>query len=260
MKTDRPAPVPVPAPDEDSLLAAEHVLGLLTRSEARAVEARLAGDPAFRARHVLWTEAFARLGQPIPPVDPPADLDCRLRQRLFPDESDGWGRRIGLVPALVSAAIAGGLVLTVSGREGGLPDPTSASPAGARAVPPAATGKGYEAVLRDAGGAAVLRVTFPDHAASLVASRPGDAPAAATPVWLWLLPESGASVLLGPVLDAGPTHFDIPDALPFDLPSIRLVATTAPLDTADPGFPADRVVATGTVLSASFDPVLAPSD
>ncbi|MCC5976031.1 MAG: hypothetical protein JJT81_18550 [Rubellimicrobium sp.] len=243
---------PAPQPDDDSLLAAEHALGLVTRDEARVLDARLARDPAFRAHHVLWTEAFARLGQSIPPVDPPADLEQRLRRRLFPDEAEGWWRRTGLVPALVSAAVAGGLVLAVGGWDARAPwmaEPSEAAAPVARSAVNDQAGRGFEALLRDTEGAAFLRVTFAVQEARLIAERPdGDAPLRTQAIWLWLLAEDGAAVLLGPVLEAGPVHLTLPgEAIP-DLSSMTLAATAAPLDTADAAFPSDRVVATGPVL------------
>ena len=55
------------APDEDDrALAAEYVLGLLDPPEARAVEARLAADPALRAHVAAWSEDLAALALAAP--------------------------------------------------------------------------------------------------------------------------------------------------------------------------------------------------
>ncbi len=103
-------------PETDAPHPAEYLLGLLGPSEVRAFEARLATDPALRARLALWAEDLAALGGDLPAQDPPPDHWPALKRALFPEDSLGWWRRIGLVPALIAAVLAALLVLAVSGR------------------------------------------------------------------------------------------------------------------------------------------------
>lgn len=57
--------------DDDRILAAEYVLGLLSAADRRDVETRLGGDVALRGEVAMWEESFADLAGPIPEVTPP---------------------------------------------------------------------------------------------------------------------------------------------------------------------------------------------
>ncbi|MGI3170798.1 anti-sigma factor [Pseudooceanicola sp. C21-150M6] len=77
--------------DDDRILAAEYVLGLLPPDLARGFEARLDGDAILRARVAEWAEDFASLTDPIAEVPPPAGLWPRIEAALAPPKR----RRIG---------------------------------------------------------------------------------------------------------------------------------------------------------------------
>jgi anti-sigma-K factor RskA len=105
-------------------LAAEYVLGSLDADERRAVEARLAADPAFRAAVAAWEKRLQPLADALPPVAPPAHVRDRVMAAIgtvpaAPSVSDNvvalhrsirrW--RIATAAAGLAAAVLAGVVL-----------------------------------------------------------------------------------------------------------------------------------------------------
>ena len=74
---------PLPKNDEDDLLAAEYVSGLLDLAERSAVEIRLRNDPVFLARIDLWQSHFAGLNDGYAEAPAP-NLLPQIEARLFP--------------------------------------------------------------------------------------------------------------------------------------------------------------------------------
>jgi anti-sigma-K factor RskA len=69
---------------EDSLLAAEYVLGVLDAAGRRAVDARAAAEPGLAAEIGTWERMLAPLALLVPPVEPPAALWPRLERAIAP--------------------------------------------------------------------------------------------------------------------------------------------------------------------------------
>jgi anti-sigma-K factor RskA len=105
-------------------LAAEYVLGSLDSDERRAVEARLAADPAFRAAVAAWEKRLQPLADALPPVAPPPHVRDRVMAAIgtvpaAPSVSDNvvalhrsihrW--RIATAAAGLAAAVLAGVVL-----------------------------------------------------------------------------------------------------------------------------------------------------
>ena len=107
--TDTPPDVP----DDDRILMAEYALGLLGAAQARAVEARMAREPALRRLHSDWAEAFTTM-MAGDDVAPPAHLRARIEKRLFDGAAGrrgpGWFGWLGLF-ATPLAALAVSVVL-----------------------------------------------------------------------------------------------------------------------------------------------------
>ena len=69
--------------DEDiDGLAAEYVLGSLTLSERRNVDARLTHDAALRDAIAAWERRLAPLSDRLPGISPPPDLYARILTRI----------------------------------------------------------------------------------------------------------------------------------------------------------------------------------
>ena len=90
--------------DEDS--AAEYALHLMAPAERAAFEARLAAEPALRARVDFWHDRLSPLDGEFAPAVPPANLFAKVEARLFEPPAP---RRLWwpwLAGGLVAAALA----------------------------------------------------------------------------------------------------------------------------------------------------------
>lgn len=122
----------LPAEDNDDLLAAEYVLGVLDDAERRAAAARAQTDGAFAARVRAWEGRLAPLNAAYPDAPVP-DLLPAIEARLFPSASASpfpSGARGGFAPWRWLAGVATGGVLVLGLAVGltlwrGLPDPVA---------------------------------------------------------------------------------------------------------------------------------------
>ena len=98
--------------DEDSLLVAEHVLGLLDAGSARDVARRIRTEPEM-ARHALfWQTRLAAFDEQFEEHAPPADAFAAIERRLYgasAQPSWGWWNNLALWRSLAAA----GLVVAV---------------------------------------------------------------------------------------------------------------------------------------------------
>lgn len=101
---------PLLAHEEDDLLAAEYVLGVLDLAERGPAEARLRRDPEFARRVTEWENRLAGLNEEFAPAPAP-DLLPALEARLFAREAPrprrGWlGGLLGMATAAALALAA----------------------------------------------------------------------------------------------------------------------------------------------------------
>jgi len=68
-----------PKREDNQLIAAEYVLGVLGVSEWREVEQRIAGDQIFAREVAFWEERLGGLAEGTPAVAPPASAWARNR-------------------------------------------------------------------------------------------------------------------------------------------------------------------------------------
>lgn len=100
---------PIPARDEDDLLAAEYVLGVLDRAERARVEMRIRREPVMAARAAAWEMRLAPLNAGYPEVRAP-NLLPRIERRLFAAERRGW---LALLPGFVAGAASAAALAVV---------------------------------------------------------------------------------------------------------------------------------------------------
>jgi anti-sigma-K factor RskA len=158
--------------EEDDLLAAEYVSGLLDLAERTAVETRARNDAVFAARITDWENRLSDLNEDYAPVPAP-NLMPQIEARLFPTAPKrsllsnlwAWG-----ATAAAALAVVAYLALTPAA-----PDFT--------ATLQAENGLRYEAVITG-GQLTITRVS-------------GDAPDAAHAHELWIIAGDNPPVSLG---------------------------------------------------------------
>ena len=96
--------------DEDDILAAEYALGLLSLTEAAAVEARFPIDAPLSLRVAWWRDQLSPLADEVI-AEPPTQLWDRIATRLgvndnVPDRARPWKWATGGMGALAAALLA----------------------------------------------------------------------------------------------------------------------------------------------------------
>lgn len=74
--------------EEDDLLAAEYVLGVLDIADRGAFEARLRADPRLRSSVARWEARLLPMTDEITRMAPSTDLLLRIEARLFPQPAN----------------------------------------------------------------------------------------------------------------------------------------------------------------------------
>ncbi len=182
------------AEEEATRLAGEYALGLLDAAEAREVEARLAEEPALRARYLRWEEDLAPLARALPPEAPPADLWPAIERRLFPGAGRPLLARLGLLPFLLGGAAAAGVAWL-------------AVEAGWLLAPPTALVAEIEGA-----GLRLEAAVDPETGALRLLRRAGEVPGGGG-LELWLLPGEGPPAALGPLAPGRETQLTVPRAM-----------------------------------------------
>jgi anti-sigma-K factor RskA len=72
--------------DEDDMLAAEYVAGVLPLAERKAFEQRLAGDQSLKAKLRNWEENLSVLTDEVAPVAAPKHVLQKIESRLFANQ------------------------------------------------------------------------------------------------------------------------------------------------------------------------------
>jgi len=174
--------------DDDSVLAAEYVLGLLDGPEAQLAQIRMAEDARFVDLVRAWEAELAGIAQEVAPVDPPPRVLAELRRDIFGHQDRRWWQKIGLIPSIVGAAAAAVLVLIAV--EFGVLD------TGAPPVPD------YQAELAAEGSDLVVAAAYLDESGELLVDRRAGGARPGRALELWLIPEGAAPISLG-VLPGG---------------------------------------------------------
>src|SRR5215468_6630649 len=97
--------------DDGNLVAAEFVLGVLSATERREVERRLAQEPALASEVAFWEERLTGLTDAVAPVSPPGAAWSRIetairatRRRPSVWHSVTFWRSFAIVSSMLAAA------------------------------------------------------------------------------------------------------------------------------------------------------------
>ena len=228
--------------EDEWVLTAEYVLGLLTPEEAAAYEEVLAVDPDLRAEYAFMAERIARLTDDLPDATPPRDMLARIERTLF--DAPGTGARpgllarLGLVPSMLAGLAAAVAVLWL----------LDALPMGA---PPVATDRPtlQAQIAAEDGSLAVLAVYDPE-AGLLRLERTAGAPAPADRAQeLWLIAGDAAPVSLGLLGSGEVSELAIAPDRREALSGGVLAISDEPAGGSPSGAPTGPVLAAGEVIS-----------
>jgi anti-sigma-K factor RskA len=217
---------------DNALIAAEYVLGVLDTAERRAVQARIAREPALRAEIEYWEGRLGGLASEIAPIDPPPQIWAKIESAIAPPPGRGrlWQNlAFWRWAALGSAALAAAsLVAAVNLAR------ISALNAPLIAKLDASSGQaGFVATL-DSGGEGLTIV-------------PASAPKLDDRVLqLWLIAPGDRPRSLGLIEPIRPVHIDLPaDLRQRVTPESTLAVSVEPLGGSPTGLPTGPVVASG---------------
>jgi anti-sigma-K factor RskA len=239
----------VPLDEQDDLLAAELVLGLLEGDELRAARVRAATDPDFAEAAARWQARLAPLADEISGVEPGAHVWDGIARAIAAapavDNVVPMRRKLALWrgAAVGMTAVAASLALLVAYQSASDAPPTGPVVASAPAPMMIAT-------LSSPQTDASLSVAYdPQHASMLVT--PGRLEGApGHEHQLWIIPPDGTPVSLGMVRPGAPLRMPVPVQLK---PHFRTRATLAisvePTGGSPTGQPTGPVIASGALTT-----------
>jgi anti-sigma-K factor RskA len=207
-------------PDGGDVVAAEYVLGTLGAAERRAVERRLAHDPALAAEVAFWEERLSGLTAGVASVAPPPDVWSRIESAVAAETAAApspslWQNLAfwrGLTAASASLAAASIAVLAWISLSPPQHGPLTATLGGGAGQP------NFVAAVTASGNTLVI------VPAALLANDPRS-------YQLWLIPSSGDTQprSLGLIEPGRPVRLDIPASLAARItPDATLAVTREP--------------------------------
>lgn len=212
--------------DEDGALAAEYVVGLLSRQQKRAVEQRLLTDRTFAAQVTAWEDYFAGLNEEYGSMRPSDQVKASIDKRLFAEAQPrrAWWIPASLVTALLALAVVVGTLALDFGAQARLTAQLESDESGySFAVSLEDAGTTLDIALND--GAHVVDRTFE----------------------LWLIPPEGAPQSLG--IFAQTARLDALDEFQIQEGAV-LAVSLEPLGGSPTGAPTGPVLAVGVLSDA----------
>jgi anti-sigma-K factor RskA len=96
--------------NDDTLKAAEFVLGVMPNAERTAFARRVTNEATLRSTVAFWENHFANLAEQIAPVSPPPEIWDRLERRMFPQDRTApasWWNNLAFWRGASLAALTG---------------------------------------------------------------------------------------------------------------------------------------------------------
>jgi anti-sigma-K factor RskA len=189
--------------DDEDILAAEYVLGLLEGPELVEAERRQATDPVFAAQVEEWAAQLHPMLAGAP-VTPPAAVWQRISARLAANDDQAHARPRGVdrrwrFAAIGASALAASLALVLVTR----PAPAPAPPQIGASQP------ALVASLQDEKAASAVTISVEDAGQRLLITPVRLVPDGHAPV-LWVIPDDGVPRSLGLIEAAAPSRVAVP--------------------------------------------------
>jgi anti-sigma-K factor RskA len=247
------------------MLAAEYVLGLLSSRARRRFEQLAAKDAALRGEQHFWESRLGRLGNAVPPVEPPETVWIGLSHHIgliepnkvvllkkpAPPERGASPWRIG---AGLAAAVAMVVVVIVSQRSGSVAPASTQlaqTPPPAAVVPQPTPAPTYVALLKIPDATLQWTVSIaPAHDRMSVATV-GEAPAltAGHSIELWWLSPAGP-VAIGVLPITGGGVMPLPKGMA-EAAEMKLALSLEPVGGSPSGKPTGPVLTSAAAVKAA---------
>ncbi len=225
-----------PSPNNDDVLAAEYVMGLLPAAERAEFEARLSTSSALKEKLRFWEEKFLPLTNEIAPAQPSQSTYSAIEARLFgrsANDAPNWLQSLAFWRSLSFASLAALAVAAVLF----LVQPHQAP----------VTGENLVAELSGPQQAVKLAVLYDSQKGEIKFTRVSGAPVSGRDFELWLIVGKAAPVSLGVLPAANKGVIKISDTLKSKLAGSILAISDEPQGGSPTGQPTGAVLATGEV-------------
>lgn len=221
-----------PTSGAGTLVAAEYVLGVLSAEERRAVQARIAREPALRAEIEYWEQRLGPLASELEAIDPPPQVWPKIEAALAADAHRGtlwqnlpFWRWAAIGSAAVAAASIAAFVYVARIQSANVP---------------------LVAKLESNGGGAGFVVAIDTGSGGLTIVPAALADVSQRALELWLIVPGEQPRSLGLIEAGRAVHIDVPaDLLSRVAPQSTLAISLEPLGGSPTGLPTGPVIASG---------------
>ncbi|MGY3439492.1 MULTISPECIES: anti-sigma factor [unclassified Marinovum] len=218
-------------PDDDSVLAAEYVLGLLTDEQEEAFALRLFQEVDLRHLCDTWSDHFAALAAESAEVRPPEAIWKAIQTRLYGAKEPFW-KRLNIGQAVLGGALAAGLAFAALRFGWVEPEPLPLT-----------------AQLTNEAAGDVARIALDPDTGEIQAELVGLFPDAGRARELWLIQGANPPVSLGLLSPGVVVALAVPTDLRATLEGAVLAISDEPTGGSPTGLPTGAVLATGAVTS-----------
>ncbi|MFD1942260.1 anti-sigma factor [Paradevosia shaoguanensis] len=223
-------------PDEDSVLVAEYVLGLLDPEEREKLRVRLVAEPELRRELALWQSRLARLDTEFEEKPAPERTLPAIEEKLFGKPARS---RHGLWESLTfwrSLAGAAALVAIIAVGTNFLRPPQ---------LSPSELAMQLVAALEDQGSGVSFVALYDEHSGMFKLTALSGAAVPDKDFELWMIGSDGKPVSMG-VVPMSPMEMPVPDDMKSHFtPGTMLTVTLEPKGGSPTGDPTGPVVAKG---------------
>jgi anti-sigma-K factor RskA len=224
-----------PLNEEDKILAAEYVAGLLNPAERTAFERRMAAEVPLREEVRFWDERLIPMTDAIAPVQVPASVYAGIESRLFTDEkhSINWLQSLFFWRSLSFASLA---ALAIAGVLYVQSPPIGGGPS-----------ENFIAEVAGADQSVKVAMLYDGQKGEIKFTRVSGAPVSGRDFQLWLIQGKNAPISLGvlPAQDKG--IIKLSDDLKAKLSGSILAISDEPAGGSPTGQPTGAVLATGAM-------------
>lgn len=225
-----------PMEEEDKILAAEYVAGLLNPLERASFVRRLGEEPALRGEVQFWDEKLFPMTDALSSVEAPANVFAEIEKRLFSEEtkSASWFESLFFWRSLSFASLA---ALAVAGALFVLSPQPGISPS-----------QNFVAELSGPQQTLKVAMLYDTQKGEIKFNRVSGAAVSGRDFELWLIEGKNAPVSLGVLPSSNSGVIKISGALKQKIAGSLLAISDEPSGGSPTGQPTGAVIATGNMV------------